>query len=365
MNTELRSSADSRIGNDRLFYTGEILPNNQRNAPSNQMQSFVSPVPMQRPINKLANALVREISTTDTTAQTLPSDRDFLDGATKGVKDTGSDILAAGKLAWRLTSSSQEREQFTSAIGKIAEVLQDPARREQALELIGSELGKGMVDAFQHFFEEPDYYSGYLMGSIAAGGAIGKLAKVAATATKLDEIAAKVWGTVQRLEVKVEGLGSNGGNIKASLRPRAPSFIIGQSDGDPGVWSREVTPAKGSDYQHTVTGAPKDVEYVVETPHLTSGKKKFDGYDPVRNVLIDAKDWGNGDGGWPPKNRQGVHHDWSVQEIVKDAENQANIGKDIGIKVEWHFPTQEKANEIKLLLSRAEITGITTKVTPK
>ncbi len=143
---------------------------------------------------------------------------------------------------------------------------------------------------------------------------------------------------------------------------KTPSYKAGNSDGGPGIWSKETTPAKGADYQRKVTGAPKNTEYVVETSRMPSGRKKFDGYDPERNVLIDAKDYSDK---WPVKNKNGEYQPWSYDEVVDDAINQAKIGKDVGAKVEWHVPTKEKASEIKMMLRNEGIDGIIVKATPK
>ena len=90
---------------------------------------------------------------------------------------------------------------------------------------------------------------------------------------------------------------------------------------------------------------------------MSSGRKKFDGYDPERNVLIDAKDYGEK---WPVNGQ-----DWSIDAIVQDARTQAQIGKDVRAKIEWHVPTKEKAIEIKGILQDNAINGIYVKVTPK
>ncbi|MEZ5477642.1 MAG: Tox-REase-5 domain-containing protein [Thiolinea sp.] len=144
------------------------------------------------------------------------------------------------------------------------------------------------------------------------------------------------------------------------MRPSAPTFVIGKSDGGPGTWKKAAIPAKGADYQQRVTGAPKGIEYFVNTSVIPGGVKKFDGYDPQRNVLIDAKDWS----GWPPTNKTGKTHKWATDEIVKDARAQSDISKQIGIKVEWCVPTQEKANEIRDLLKDGKIEGIVIRVFP-
>jgi hypothetical protein len=131
-----------------------------------------------------------------------------------------------------------------------------------------------------------------------------------------------------------------------------PSYEIGNSDGGPGKWSEETIPAKGAEYQETVTGAPEGTEYVVETSLMPSGEKKFDGYDPERNVLIDAKDWSK----WPAG-------EFLDQEINK-AKNDADIAGQTGATLEWHVPTPEKALELQRIFKENRI-NIDVKVTPK
>lgn len=152
---------------------------------------------------------------------------------------------------------------------------------------------------------------------------------------------------------------NSGGKIGVKNVGKTPTYKIGDTDGGPGVWSKETTPAKGADYQGKVTGAPKDTEYVVETSVMKSGRKKFDGYDPERNVLTDAKDWKTGKGGWPVEGQK-----WSKDKVIKEASEQAKIGKEAGAKVEWHVPTQEKASELRRVFKDEGI-NVGVKVTPK
>ncbi len=148
--------------------------------------------------------------------------------------------------------------------------------------------------------------------------------------------------------------GSGGKNVG-----KTPTYKIGDTDGGPGVWSKETTPAKGANYQGKVTGAPKGTEYVVETSAMKSGRKKFDGYDPDSNVLIDAKDWKTGKGGWPVEGQK-----WSKEKVIKEASDQAKIGKEVGSKVEWHVPTKEKAAELRRIFKDEGI-DVGVKVIPK
>lgn len=130
----------------------------------------------------------------------------------------------------------------------------------------------------------------------------------------------------------------------------------GESDGGPGTWEDRTTPQKGADYQETVTGAPKDTEYVVKTDKMKSGEKKFDGYDSDTNTLLDAKDWDI----WPPEGQK-----WAEDKIVETAKKDSQIAADACSSLEYHFPTQEKADEILDILDKNGVDGIKVVVTPK
>ena len=130
----------------------------------------------------------------------------------------------------------------------------------------------------------------------------------------------------------------------------------GQSDGGPGTWEERTTPQKGAAYQEKVTGAPKDTEYVVPTDRMKSGEKKFDGYNSDSDALLDAKDWDT----WPPEGQK-----WAENRIVEKAKEDAQIAADTGSSLEYHFPTQEKADEILDIFDKNGIDGIKIVVTPK
>ena len=108
----------------------------------------------------------------------------------------------------------------------------------------------------------------------------------------------------KKLNKKVRALVDSKKKVKAELpegkklsAKKTLTYQHGQSDGGPGTWQKQTTPTGGADYQHKVTGAPKDTEYVVKTNKMKSGEKKFDGYDPETNTLIDSKDWKTGKNG--------------------------------------------------------------------
>ena len=128
-------------------------------------------------------------------------------------------------------------------------------------------------------------------------------------------------------------------------------YEIGSSDGGPGVWTSEPT-HRGSEYQELVTGAPQGTDYTVEGV-------RFDGYDPERDVLIDAMDWTD----WPSRDSNGVYHDFALDSVIDQAEAQVVAAN--GTAIEWHVPTPEKAEELREILEAAEITVITVVVTPK
>ncbi len=115
----------------------------------------------------------------------VSNDRNFFEGAWQAIEDTGTDVIAIGELALRLSTDSAARAEFADNARQIADALGDPERRAEALGLIGSELGEGLVEAFTNFENDPDYYSGYLAGTVAAGGGLGRLARVGAVAARL------------------------------------------------------------------------------------------------------------------------------------------------------------------------------------
>ncbi|WP_338849794.1 Tox-REase-5 domain-containing protein [Massilia sp. W12] len=124
--------------------------------------------------------------------------------------------------------------------------------------------------------------------------------------------------------------------------------MIGQSQGGPGVWQAAPLRAKGVEYQELVTGVERGVEYAVEHPGVPSGKVLFDGYDPVRKVLIDAKDWRK----YPPLEEIFWH-----ANVVADAQKQLiAAGK---TKVEWLFSTKEAKDAVEELLASNGLDSIT------
>lgn len=151
----------------------------------------------------------------------------------------------------------------------------------------------------------------------------------------------------------------DGGQVQTTTSKK-PSYQHGQSDGGPGTWENRTTPEKGADYQKKVTGAPKDTEYVVKTDKMKSGEKKFDGYDPEDNTLIDAKDWDN----WPPSGSSKfdqMMRNEEIQNIQKDAQ----IAADNGADLEYHVPTQAKADQILQMLGTNIPDNFDIVVTPK
>ncbi|MFV0305047.1 MAG: Tox-REase-5 domain-containing protein [Moheibacter sp.] len=143
------------------------------------------------------------------------------------------------------------------------------------------------------------------------------------------------------------------GNVVTKKKPR---YKIGESDGGPGTWENRHSPKKGADYQKKTTGAPDNTEYVVKTDRMKSGEKKYDGYDPETNTLLDAKDWDK----WPPEGQN-----WAEDKVAKEIQNDLDIANDTGANLEYHVPTQEKADQIISILDKKGIEGVNVTVTPK
>lgn len=140
---------------------------------------------------------------------------------------------------------------------------------------------------------------------------------------------------------RIEGRETAGGRREA--RPETPSFEQGKSDGGPGEWGKPYggRNGKGEAYQEKVTGAPPGTEYKVPLERRSSGHVDFDGYDPRRDVLLDAKEWQK----WPPLDGR-----WEKprREMLEQAEDQIKAAR--GTPIEWHFPNEAKAREVERVL---------------
>jgi len=140
---------------------------------------------------------------------------------------------------------------------------------------------------------------------------------------------------------------------------KRPSYIHGASDGGPGKWGPASTGRNtlGVEYQQKVTGAPPGTEYQVPAKFRKSGVVDFDGYDPQRGVLLEAK----GLSDWPVKEPDFLRQR-GIQQLVQQAGDQITAAQ--GKPIEWHVPTPEKASEILNIFDDANIKGINVVVTP-
>jgi hypothetical protein len=149
----------------------------------------------------------------------------------------------------------------------------------------------------------------------------------------------------------------NSGDGAKPPRPEKPSYEHGQSDGGPGVWGPPSTPRtsattqRGAAFQERITGAPPGTEYKVPLARRESGNVDFDGYDPARNTLLDAKDWNN----WPPS-KPPFLRDSAIDGILGEARDQIDAAN--GTPIEWHFSNAEKAAEVRDIFADHGITGI-------
>jgi len=137
--------------------------------------------------------------------------------------------------------------------------------------------------------------------------------------------------------------------------PLKPTCEVGQSDGGPGKWTQAPKRTQGIAYQERVTGAPRGIEYEVPA-NTPSGKILFDGYDPERKVLLDAKDWTK----WPP-----LDEDFAVRSVLSEARKQAAVSRATHMPVEWHLPSAEKANQLATLFDQEGIREVKVVLTPK
>ncbi len=122
-------------------------------------------------------------------------------------------------------------------------------------------------------------------------------------------------------------------------RPNTATFRIGRSDGGPGTWRRDTEGISGADqaYQRRVTGAPDNTTYSVPDANAASGRISFDGYDPARRVLLDAKNFRN----WP------IDQPFATRAVVDQAFRQQRVARLTGNTVEWHVPNQAAATRVQ------------------
>ena len=88
---------------------------------------------------------------------------------------------------------------------------------------------------------------------------------------------------------------------------------------------------------------------------MPSGRKAFDGYDPKRDVLLDAKDWDD----WP------IDKKFAIDSVLDDAQNSSDVAKQAGRKLEWHVPTEAKKQQLDKIFDKNPDIEITVVVTPK
>ena len=88
---------------------------------------------------------------------------------------------------------------------------------------------------------------------------------------------------------------------------------------------------------------------------MPSGRKAFDGYDPKRDVLLDAKDWDD----WP------IDKKFAIDSVLDDAQKSSDVAKQAGKKLEWHVPTEAKKQQLDAIFRDNPDIKITVVVTPK
>ncbi len=127
-----------------------------------------------------------------------------------------------------------------------------------------------------------------------------------------------------------------------------------QSNSGPGRFVRviESMSHRAARYQSRITGRLPDVGYRV-------GNVKFDGYDDVSGVLLDAKG-----PGYAKFVRNGRFRDWycGADEMVDQATRQIRAAS--GTPIEWHIAEKEAADAIRRLLTDNGISGIIVKFVP-
>ncbi len=127
--------------------------------------------------------------------------------------------------------------------------------------------------------------------------------------------------------------------------PRSPSnFALGASDGGPGQWSSISRPDSDAyRYQERITGAPRGVEYNVNGVN-------FDGYDPQRDVLLDAKHWTQECPLGDRCRSEGLKRALS-SKLLEEANRQIRAVRNADTQIEWRVVDEEMALRISAVLN--------------
>ncbi len=119
-------------------------------------------------------------------------DKNIIQGFGQAAIDSGNDLSETVSFGYKLLRNPEIIENLLDAIEETREALQDPARRAEAIKLIGEALGEGIVGAIDNFSQDKDYYTGYIAASIFDPiGKIGKLGKLSVVFKGIDRIGAK------------------------------------------------------------------------------------------------------------------------------------------------------------------------------
>jgi hypothetical protein len=236
----------------------------------------------------------------------------LLEGAVRGVENIGSDASVAGQYfaAASLADNGYDR-----------------------LTYIGEGLGAGGTA---------------LMNSAGVAGMADAAVGSILTRRGVSGVTPEAVGELKSVELD-KSENPSGSEITAL---KTPSYVIGESDGGPGVWAESnLYPRDAADaaYQQAATGAPHGVEYAVDTSLMKkSDVKYFDGYDPNTGNLIDAKNYVS----WPDTSKP-----FSMVKVTNDMVLSDAIAGDVGVKVEFRVATQEKAALLKSIARQNNLTN--------
>lgn len=252
--------------------------------------------------------------------QLTPAAAGFVDGLMEGIS-----LVAAGKLAWNLSTDQNFREQFVDAIKTAAT---DPVGFVKTIAADYKNKFKNMLAGT----EEGQYEMGSIVGEFIGGALTG------GAAFKLINYANKFKVNVNIGMPKMDRLysGIPLPNIQITIK-RFPT-----STGKLGYILQ-----KARAYQAKISGGNADIDFKV-------GKVSFDGYDKTRNVLLEAK-FGHGDAIFD--NDLNIKDNSRALGRAKGLLDQANrqIDAASGTQIEWHISSKKGAEAIRKIFKDARI----------
>ncbi|HZI12512.1 MAG TPA: Tox-REase-5 domain-containing protein [Myxococcus sp.] len=161
-------------------------------------------------------------------------------------------------------------------------------------------------------------------------------------------------------------LGGGPGAAIILHRANVPGQAAPSGGKGPGQWGpsgEKGASARAQAYQEQISGRPYGEAYWVGGVGRKNGGTSFDGFKD--GVLLEAKGPGYAeffDSGFEPKGW--YQASGKAEELLKQARQQRDIARSMGIPLEWHVAEKHAADAIRSFLDSNSVSGLTVLHTP-